>query len=149
MISSSTTSCFGIVSNSSPMTLIPKSGELCFTDFIISNFGILFYKFHHQIFGIVFYSFTGSCCEANGESKVSLKFIRMEKNIGLTLDEVILGYESIQLSPYYFWPKKDAWEELKLMIEKNPWISQKQVIIILAQATNIINLWKQSGHDIQ
>ncbi|KAL7583826.1 30S ribosomal protein 3, chloroplastic [Lactuca sativa] len=81
--------------------------------------------------------------------RLVLKFIWMEKNIGLALDQVIPGYGSIPVSPYYFWPRKDAWEELKVMLESKPWISQKQVIILLNQATDIINLWQQSGGDIQ
>ncbi|XP_059282736.1 small ribosomal subunit protein cS23-like [Lycium ferocissimum] len=80
--------------------------------------------------------------------RLVLKFIWMEKNIGISLDQVIPGHGTIPLSPYYFWPRKDAWEELKVMLESKPWISQKQVIILLNQATDIINLWQQSGGDL-
>lgn len=77
--------------------------------------------------------------------RLVLKFLWMEKNIGLALDQVIPGYGSVPLSPYYFWPRKDAWEELKSKLEEKPWISQKRIIILLNQATDIINLWQQSG----
>ncbi|XP_016471783.1 small ribosomal subunit protein cS23-like [Nicotiana tabacum] len=80
--------------------------------------------------------------------RLVLKFIWMEKNIGIALDQVIPGHGTIPLSPYYFWPRKDAWEELKIMLESKPWISQKQIIILLNQATDIINLWQQSGGDL-
>ncbi|MCD7463428.1 hypothetical protein HAX54_050565 [Datura stramonium] len=80
--------------------------------------------------------------------RLVLKFIWMEKNIGISLDQVIPGHGTIPLSPYYFWPRKDAWEELKVMLESKPWISQKQMIILLNQATDIINLWQQSGGDL-
>ncbi|KAL1815414.1 hypothetical protein DCAR_0519670 [Daucus carota subsp. sativus] len=80
--------------------------------------------------------------------RLVLKFVWMEKNIGLALDQVIPGHGSIPLSPYYFWPRKDAWEELKVMLERKPWISQKEVVILLNQATDIINLWQQSGGDL-
>ncbi|KAK4742258.1 hypothetical protein SAY87_000259 [Trapa incisa] len=80
--------------------------------------------------------------------RLVLKFIWMEKNIGIGLDQMIPGSGTIPLSPYYFWPRKDAWEELKVMLESKPWISQKQMIILLNQATDIINLWQQSGGDI-
>ncbi|XP_021759984.1 30S ribosomal protein 3, chloroplastic-like [Chenopodium quinoa] len=80
--------------------------------------------------------------------RLVLKFIWMEKNIGLALDQTIPGHGTIPLSPYYFWPRKDAWEELKVLLENKPWISQKQMIILLNQATDIINLWQQSGGNI-
>ncbi|KAL5581958.1 hypothetical protein UlMin_014400 [Ulmus minor] len=80
--------------------------------------------------------------------RLVLKFIWMEKNIGIALDQVIPGHGTIPLSPYYFWPRKDAWEELKVLLESKPWISQKQMIILLNQATDIINLWQQSGGNL-
>ncbi|GAB4836327.1 30S ribosomal protein 3, chloroplastic [Ancistrocladus abbreviatus] len=80
--------------------------------------------------------------------RLVLKFIWMEKNIGLALDQAIPGHGTIPLSPYYFWPRKDAWEELKILLESKPWISQKQMIILLNQATDIINLWQQSGGNL-
>ncbi|XWS69787.1 hypothetical protein CRYUN_Cryun04dG0208600 [Craigia yunnanensis] len=80
--------------------------------------------------------------------RLVLKFRWMEKNIGLALDQVIPGHGSVPLSPYFFWPRKDAWEELKSTLESKPWISQKKIIILLNQATDIINLWQQSGGNL-
>ncbi|KAI8565304.1 hypothetical protein RHMOL_Rhmol03G0248600 [Rhododendron molle] len=81
------------------------------------------------------------------KSRLVLKFMWMEKNIGLALDQVIPGHGSIPLSPYYFWPRKDAWDELKILLESKPWISQRQTVILLNQATDVINLWQQSADD--
>ncbi|XP_021910399.1 30S ribosomal protein 3-1, chloroplastic [Carica papaya] len=80
--------------------------------------------------------------------RLVLKFVWMEKNIGLALDHVIPGHGTVPLSPYFFWPRKDAWEELKTTLESKPWISQKKMIILLNQATDIINLWQQSGGNL-
>ncbi|KAG7036736.1 30S ribosomal protein 3, chloroplastic, partial [Cucurbita argyrosperma subsp. argyrosperma] len=81
--------------------------------------------------------------------RLVLKFIWMEKNIGIGLDQMIPGHGTIPLSPYYFWPRKDAWEELKVLLESKPWISQKQMIILLNQATDIINLWQQDRKEAE
>ncbi|KAL1553548.1 Ribosomal protein PSRP-3/Ycf65 [Salvia divinorum] len=83
-----------------------------------------------------------------GRPTLVLKFIWMEKNIGLGLDQSIPGHGTMPLSPYFFWPRKDAWEELKGTLESKPWISQKKMIILLNQATDIINLWQQSGGNL-
>ncbi|KAG9140402.1 hypothetical protein Leryth_018529 [Lithospermum erythrorhizon] len=80
--------------------------------------------------------------------RLVLKFIWMEKNIGIALDQVIPGQGTIPLSPYYFWPRKDAWEELKVMLESKPWISHGKMVNLLNQATEIINLWQEGGGDI-
>ncbi|XVF43023.1 hypothetical protein PTKIN_Ptkin02bG0007200 [Pterospermum kingtungense] len=80
--------------------------------------------------------------------RLVLKFIWMEKNIGLGLDQVIPGHGTVPLSPYFFWPRKDAWEELKSVLESKPWVSQKKMIVLLNQATDIINLWQQSGGNL-
>ncbi|XP_074279160.1 small ribosomal subunit protein cS23-like [Silene latifolia] len=86
--------------------------------------------------------------KSTDKPRLVLKFIWMEKNIGLALDQSVPGHGTIPLSPYYFWPRKDAWEELKVLLESKPWISQKQMIILLNQATDIINLWQQSGGNL-
>ncbi|KAL5993953.1 hypothetical protein ACLOJK_038310 [Asimina triloba] len=90
----------------------------------------------------------GVVVEPMSKPRLVLKFIWLEKNIGLALDQIIPGYGIIPLSPYYFWPRKDAWEELKTTLESKPWISQKRMIILLNQATDIINLWQQSGGNL-
>lgn len=76
--------------------------------------------------------------------RIVLKLIWMQKAIGVALDQVIPGFGTIPLSPYYFWPKEDAWEQLKMLLESKPWISRKQMHILLNQATDVINLWQES-----
>ncbi|WJX26005.1 hypothetical protein P8452_14988 [Trifolium repens] len=90
----------------------------------------------------------GVVVKPTDKPRLVLKFIWMEKNIGIALDQMVPGHGTIPLSPYYFWPRKDAWEELKELLESKPWISQKQMIILLNQATDIINLWQQSGGNL-
>lgn len=77
--------------------------------------------------------------------RVALKFIWMEKHIGVAVDQVIPGYGPVPLSPYYWWPRTDAWEELKTKLEEKNWIPQRQAIVLLNQATDIINLWQQTS----
>ncbi|KAH9536146.1 hypothetical protein CY35_17G091800 [Sphagnum magellanicum] len=79
------------------------------------------------------------------KQRVLLRFLWLEKNIGIALDQVVPGHGTIPLSPYYFWPRKDAWEQLKAKLDSKGWISRKRTIILLNQATDIINLWQQNA----
>ncbi|KAL2522363.1 Uncharacterized protein Fot_26286 [Forsythia ovata] len=54
------------------------------------------------------------------------------------------GHGTIPLSPYYFWPRKDACEELKVMLDRKPWISNKHTVGLLNQSAHIINLWQHT-----
>ncbi|KAG0574678.1 hypothetical protein KC19_VG282700 [Ceratodon purpureus] len=82
------------------------------------------------------------------KQRVLLKFLWLEKNIGIALDQVVPGHGTIPLSPYFFWPRKDAWEQLKAKLDSKSWISRKRTIILLNQATDIINLWQQNAANL-
>eukprot|EP00897_Mesotaenium_endlicherianum_P008017 jgi/Mesen1/7243/ME000373S06315 len=78
------------------------------------------------------------------KQRIMLRFLWLEKNVGIALDQLIPGQGTVPLSPYMFWPRKDAWEQLKELLDSKPWISRKRTIILLNQATDIINLWQQT-----
>eukprot|EP00245_Coleochaete_scutata_P006349 TRINITY_DN20778_c0_g1_i1.p1 TRINITY_DN20778_c0_g1~~TRINITY_DN20778_c0_g1_i1.p1 ORF type:complete len:201 (-),score=37.02 TRINITY_DN20778_c0_g1_i1:349-870(-) len=77
------------------------------------------------------------------KQRLLLKFVWLEKNIGIALDQQVPG-GTVPVTEYMFWPRKDAWEQLKEKLEQKPWISRKKTVVLLNQATDIINLWQQS-----
>lgn len=70
-----------------------------------------------------------------------LKFIWLEKSIAVCLDQKIAGRTS-PLTEFYFWPQKDAWEEIKNFLEGKSWITQNESIYLLNQVTEVINSWQ-------
>nr|YP_009389101.1 putative ribosomal protein 3 [Euglena archaeoplastidiata]AKR17874.1 putative ribosomal protein 3 [Euglena archaeoplastidiata] len=76
------------------------------------------------------------------EGKFILKFLWLEKSIAVSLDQRI-GDKTIPLTEYFFWPQKDAWEDMKLYLETEEWISQENSILLLNQITEIINYWQE------
>lgn len=75
-------------------------------------------------------------------SKFVLKFLWLEKSIGFSLDQIVNG-KSFPETEYFFWPRSDAWEELRVCIQNKQWISRSDAITILNQVTDVVNFWQE------
>ena len=75
------------------------------------------------------------------QKQLKLRVLWLKNVLGLAVDQTILK-QSYPLTQYYFWPRTEAWDQLKLELDSKPWLSEKEKIIILNIATDIINYWR-------
>lgn len=78
----------------------------------------------------------------SGDDRFSLNFLWLDRNIGVAVDHCFGKGQKSPLTEFFFWPRTDAWEELKACLESKPWVSERDRVLLLNQTTEVINFWQ-------
>ena len=74
--------------------------------------------------------------------QLKLKVLWVKNILGLGIDQQIIK-QQYPLTIYYFWPRTEAWEQLKSELDSKSWLKKEEKIKILNLASDIMNHWRQ------
>ena len=76
----------------------------------------------------------------NQTFQLKLKVAWLKNFLGLSIDQVV-GNQKYAMTPYYFWPRTEAWEQLKLELDSKLWLTEEEKIKLLKTAGDVLNYW--------
>jgi len=72
--------------------------------------------------------------------KLKLKVAWFKNVLGIAIDQASL-HQQYSLTPYYFWPRTEAWEQLKLELDTKLWLTSEEKLSILKTTSDIMKYW--------
>jgi|TARA_B100000768_G_C11267445_1_gene371749 30S ribosomal protein 3 len=72
--------------------------------------------------------------------RLKLKIAWFKNFLGLAIDQVSSN-QQYSLTPYYFWPRTEAWEQLKLELDSKLWLTQEEKMEVLKTTGDVMNYW--------
>ena len=76
--------------------------------------------------------------------KFKINIIWLENKLGIAVDQIQSG-EQIPLTKYFFWPKTDAWDQVRSELETKSWVENSKKAEILYSISTILNQWQNSN----
>jgi len=74
--------------------------------------------------------------------KLKLRVLWFKDCLGLAIDQQGVN-QAYPLTPYYIWPRTEAWEQLKLELDSRPWLPNANKVLILNLTTEVMNSWRE------
>ncbi len=76
-------------------------------------------------------------------SRFKLNILWLENELGIAIDQIQSG-EQIPLTEYFFWPKSDMWEQMRVELRAKSWIPTKERAQLLNATATIMQQWQNS-----
>jgi len=74
-------------------------------------------------------------------TKFKINTIWLENKLGLSINQ-IQSNNQIPLTPYFFWPKTNVWDQIKIELDTKTWILNSEKTTLLNSVAEIMNQWQ-------
>lgn len=75
--------------------------------------------------------------------KLELQVLWLDNSLGLAVNQK-KETENFPITPYYFWPVSEAWEQIRFDLESKQWITDEERIKFLNLVVKVMNKWQKA-----
>ena len=75
--------------------------------------------------------------------RLKLQTLWLDGSLGLAVNQETSS-GNLPLTPYYFWPVSEAWEQIQFELTSKRWITKEERIQLLNLAVDVMNTWQQN-----
>ena len=79
---------------------------------------------------------------------LKLQVLWLENSLGLAVNQ-ITSDNTFPLTPYYFWPVSEAWEQIRFELDARPWLPEAERIKLLNLVVSTMNSWQESRNGLK
>jgi len=82
-------------------------------------------------------------------SSLRLNVLWQEDFCGVAVDQVLTMRDKnesmyrVPLTEFFFWPRVDAWDKVKEVLESKDWIEEREMILTLNTLTDLVTFWQE------
>lgn len=77
---------------------------------------------------------------------LKLQVIWLEDSLGLAINQVT-SKGNLPITPYFFWPVGEAWEQIRFELDSKIWIDNTERIKLLNLIVEVMNYWQEAKND--
>ena len=79
---------------------------------------------------------------------LKLQVLWLEDSLGLAVNQTTSD-STFPLTPYYFWPVTEAWEQIRFELDSRPWLLEEERIKLLNLVVSTMNSWQESRNGLK
>ena len=74
---------------------------------------------------------------------LKLQVLWLDDSLGLAINQKT-AEGLLPLTPYYFWPISEAWEQIRFELDSKPWVSEDERVMLLNSVVEVMTQWQNA-----
>ena len=74
---------------------------------------------------------------------LKLQVLWLYDSLGLAINQKT-AEGLLPLTPYYFWPISEAWEQIRFELDSKPWVSEDERVMLLNSVVEVMTQWQNA-----